>query len=213
MQPRATPARSSTRADNASEPAARSPDRSRESPSPPAPRRTARRATRTQPSRSAAAARPQRAPPPRRTRSTRGHGSCSPTSGSAGSTTRSTPPCHTTNAARAQKKTEPQSGNRGGRHAQPTAATSTAGTPIQKIRDWLEPSLKKSARNASPAAAAPQTTGQRIAREANRAAGRIQESPPRVRTPMKWSEIQLTKRLQLTHRRLTAIRQGEQDRR
>ena len=74
---------------------------------------------------------------------------------------------------------EPQSGKRGGRHAQPTAATITAGTPIQKIRDWLDPSLKKNAEKASPPAAVPQTTGQRIAREANRAVGRSQESLPR----------------------------------
>src|SRR5882724_8154052 len=72
---------------------------------------------------------------------------------------------------------EPRSGKRGGRKAQPTAATTIAGTPIQKTRDWLDPSLKKSAAKASPPAAAPQATGQRIAREANRAAGRILGNP------------------------------------
>src|SRR6266852_6001416 len=93
-------------------------------------------------------------------------------------------PCHTTNVAREQKKTEPQRGRRTGRHAQPTAATRIAGAPIQKTRDWLDPSLKKSAAKASPAAAAPEATGQRIGREANRAAGRIQERAPHVRTTM-----------------------------
>ncbi len=79
-----------------------------------------------------------------------------------------------------QKNSVPHRPRRGGRQAQPIAARTTAGAPIQKIRDWLDPSLKKSAAKASPPAAAPQATGQRIAREANRAAGCIRESLPYV---------------------------------
>src|SRR5882724_400913 len=108
---------------------------------------------------------------------------------------------------------EPRSGKRGGSKAQPTAATTIAGTPIQKTRDWLDPSLKKSAAKASPPAAAPQATGQRIAREANRAVGRIQETVPHVRTTLEPSQSRLTKRLQLTHGTHTPVRQGGQDRR
>jgi hypothetical protein len=89
------------------------------------------------------------------------------------------------NAASRQKNTVASTGSRLGRHTHPTAATSTAAAPIQKSRDWLEPPLKKSAAKARPAAAAPKATGQRIAREANRAVGRIQESLTIVRTTWK----------------------------
>ena len=118
------------------------------------------------------------------------------------------------NAAKVQKNTVPSSGSRLGLQTHPTAATSTAATPIQKSRDWLEPPLRKSAAKARPAAAAPKATGQRIGREANRARGRIQESLPIVRTNMETSRSgPLTKRLQVTHGTLTPIRQGGQDRR
>jgi hypothetical protein len=92
------------------------------------------------------------------------------------------------NAASTQKNTVASSGSRLGRQTHPTAATSTVAAPIQKSRDWLEPPLKKSAPKARPAAAAPKATGQRIAREANRAVGRIQESLTIVRTTWKWAD-------------------------
>ena len=192
MPPRATPTRSNTQPDNANEPAARSPDRDRESPSLRAPRRTTHRATRTQPQRNAAAARRTRSAPtaanakydeptvrvvPRTTRLDRPRDR--------------RPPARPRTPRTRRRRRRPRSDSRGGRQAQPTAATTTAGTPIQNSRDWLDPSLKKSAAKLSPAAATPQATGRRIAREANRAVGRIQETPVSRSNTNKWRESRL----------------------
>src|SRR4051812_21671621 len=91
------------------------------------------------------------------------------------------------NAASRQKNTVPSTGSRLGRQIHPAAATSTAAAPIQKSRDWLEPSLRKTAAKARPAAAAPRATGHRIGRAANTGRGRLQGRPPVARTRWEWA--------------------------